>query len=54
MLLCNDYEVFCDSNVISKYDSVQCLSVLRNSDAAIEMQFFSYSVKRLFAPSWSW
>jgi len=37
VLLCSDYEVLCDSNLISKYDSVQCLSLLHNSDVPIEM-----------------
>ena len=47
MLLYNDYEVLCDSNVISKCDSVQCLSLLRNSDAAIEMVLISYFSKKI-------
>lgn len=36
----------CDSNLISKYDSVQCLSLLHNSDDPTEMQFISYVSKK--------
>jgi len=50
VLLHSDYEVLCDSNLISKYDSVQCLSLLRNSDARIEMQFVSYFSKKIICP----
>jgi len=50
VLLYNDYEVLCDSNLISKYDSVQCLSLLCSSDAPIEMQFISYFSKKIISP----
>jgi hypothetical protein len=46
----SDYEVLCDSNLLSKYDSVQCLSLLHNSDARIEMQFISYFSKKIIFP----
>jgi len=50
VLLYNDYEVLYDSNLISKYDRVQCLSLLRNSDAPTEMQFISYFSKKIICP----
>jgi len=43
----NDYEVLCDSNLISNYDSVQYVSLLCNSDAPIEMQYISYFSKKI-------
>jgi len=50
VLLYSDYEVLCDSNLISKYDSVQCLSLLCNSDAPIEMHLMSYFSKKIICP----
>jgi hypothetical protein len=41
VLLYNECEVLCDSKLLSKYDSVQCFSLLHNSDTPIEMQFIS-------------
>jgi hypothetical protein len=52
VLLYNDYEVLCDSNLISTYDSVQCLSLLRNSDAHFEIQvIFHFSKKDYLLPA---